>query len=124
MSSWRRSAVTLRANEVNFAEPTSSRRLRAVSVLSRVSTDGRARRESLVAEVFFKVFAKTPPEYACLAVGSNRQKGLLTCAEGNPYTQNIGGALACAANPGRPIAVRSDNKLARLAKERRDKLRS
>src|SRR5438067_6729323 len=51
-------------------------------------------------------------------------KRLLTCAEANPYTQNIGGAPACAANLGDPQYVRSDNKLARLAKERREKLRS
>jgi hypothetical protein len=45
-----------------------------VSVLSRTSTDGSARSASWLAAVFFTVFAKTPPEYACLAARSNRQK--------------------------------------------------
>src|SRR5205814_7957793 len=106
MSSWRRSAVTLRANEVNFAEPTSSRRLRAVSVLSSASTDGRARRESLGAGVFFKVFAKTPPEYACLAVRSNRQKDYRHARKPTPTLKISAAPPACAANLGDPQYVR------------------
>src|ERR1043165_8118430 len=117
MSCSRRVAVTLRANEVNFAGPTSSRRLRAVSVLSSASTEGTARKRSLLAWVFFNVFAKPRQNmlvWACEAIG----KKFIDMRGSQPLHSKYRRRPPPAPPAlGDPKFVPKDNKLIRLARE-------
>src|ERR1051325_386926 len=63
---------------------------------------GKGAQEIVISLGFLQCFSPNLARICLFGRAKQSAKSLLTCVEANPYTQNIGGAPACASSPGRP----------------------